>query len=110
MSETSNKCPVCGFEGEYKTLCPNCGDIRSFAAPAGSAFLPLLHDMLSMGVPETTATRWHDAVWLLKSHAEHMSEVIEEQIGDREVLREAAANFREAMRTIRPNTPLTDRE
>jgi hypothetical protein len=72
-------------------------------APDGSAFLPLLHDMLAMGVPEVTALRWHDAVWLLKSHAEHMAEVIEEQTCDKTVLREAAENFRDAMCAIRPN-------
>lgn len=80
-----------------------CGE---FAGAPCSAFLPLLHDMLAMGVPENTAMRWHDAIWLLKSHAEHMAEVIEEQIGDKTVLREAAENFREAMCAIRPNNPI----
>jgi len=75
---------------------------------SGSAFLPYLHDMLAMGVPESTAMRWHNAIWMLKSHCEHMAEVIEEQTGDKEVLREAALNTRKAMATMRPNNRFSE--
>jgi len=69
----------------------------------GSAFLPYLHDMLAMGVPESTAMRWHNAVWLLMSHAENMAECIESQVGGSQRARDAALNARKAMATMRPN-------
>jgi len=72
----------------------------------GSAFLPYLHDMLAMGVPESTAIRWHNAIWMLKSHCEHMAEVIEDQTGDKDVLRESAMNARKAMSAMRPNSSM----
>lgn len=72
-------------------------------------FLPYLHDMLSSGVPEAVAMRWNNAIRLLMSHCEHMAEVIEEQTGDKEVLREAAMNARKAMSDMRPfNTIMSE--
>jgi hypothetical protein len=44
---------------------------------------------------------------LLKSHCEHMAEVIETQTGDKEVFREAASNARKAMADMRPNNSIT---
>jgi hypothetical protein len=65
-------------------------------------FLPYLQDMLAMGVPEQTAMQWHNAICLIKSHAEHLTEVIENQIEDHAVLEAAAALAREAMSSMRP--------
>ena len=70
----------------------------------GDTFLPFLHDMLAMGVPEATASRWHNAIWLLKSHAEHMAEVIEKEYDEKDALLGAAEFFRKAMEMIRPHS------
>jgi hypothetical protein len=79
-------------------------------APApGSAFLPLRKDMLAMGVPETTAIRWHDAIWVLKAHAENMAVIIETSRPSHEASL-AAKYFREAMGVLTPNDRTERRE
>lgn len=60
--------------------------------------IPNYHDFVCHDVPENVSIKWHNSIHLLRSHAIHMAEVIEEQSGDRTVLKEAAANFREAMK------------
>ena len=67
-------------------------------------FLPRFIDMIAIGIPKDTATRWDNAIFRLKSHAEHMAQCIAKQTGDKEALKEAAHNFREVMKTIRPTT------
>lgn len=62
-------------------------------------FLPFIPDMLAMGVPEETASRWHETIWMLKSHAEILAEMIEHNY-KQDDLRQAAENFREAMKEM----------
>lgn len=67
-----------------------------------TTFLPLYHDLVAAGVPEPTAQSWYDAISLLKSHADHMADLITEETDYDSVLRAAAKNYRKAMREIRP--------
>lgn len=78
MSETKTyQCPTCGSVSERKTVCLNCGDIRSLAAPLGSetgtirnigrgpdgkAFVVYLRDNIRISVGRTMDT--HGPAWL----------------------------------------------
>lgn len=66
-----------------------------------SACLPQFVEMLDFGVPTETAIDWFNGIMMLRDYCKYLVEVIEEQIGDKEVLREAASSAKDALKILK---------
>lgn len=63
--------------------------------------LPQFVEMLDFGVPTETALDWSNGIMLLQEHCKYLVEVIEDQIGDKDVLREAASFAKNALKILK---------